>query len=462
MPPLKPVLLALVGLFALVNARGSPLVTPPVGDAGDACQTCLLVVRIVEDLLCDPAATEFLVDLVEKQVCPAMGDSAQCHNLAEGLLPTVIQWLRASATPASLCGGAGVCGAVLAQVPELNKPSLVVRDSTQCSLCKYVVTLVREAVNSTATLEKIEQAALQACSALPAELASTCTDFVNTYAPMIAQLIESMDADTVCGLAGVCMEAAAAVPPPALPASLVRILAGVKSLHRPPPPHMMLVLAALGVPPPKSMPGMMGGPGGPDGHVHGPGGHMHGRDMQQMGPGSGPIMPFGGPPPHFCLAGALNDACDYCKMAVIEAHSLVSNPTVQAEVVNYTLAVCEQFPSFTTACKSYVAMYAPLVFTLLEQYLVPDTLCAQTGMCPPPPGSAAPALLPWTKLDKATMDKFTSLQKASAAAALQPPTPPHSWGCWFHDVMRNVYNFFARLTGGAADQLPREQQPQMA
>lgn len=38
-------------------------------------------------------------------------------------------------------------------------------------------------------------------------------------------------------------------------------------------------------------------------------------------------------------------------MAVIEAHSLVSNPTVQAEVVNYTLAVCEQFPSFTTACK---------------------------------------------------------------------------------------------------------------
>ena len=58
---------------------------------------------------------------MEKQVCPAMGDSAQCHNLAEGLLPTVIQWLRASATPASLCGGAGVCGAVLAQVPELNK-----------------------------------------------------------------------------------------------------------------------------------------------------------------------------------------------------------------------------------------------------------------------------------------------------------------------------------------------------
>ncbi len=29
--------------------------------------------------------------------------------------------------------------------------------------------------------------------------------------------------------------------------------------------------------------------------------------------------------------------------------------------------------------QSYVAMYAPLVFTLLEQYLVPDTLCTQVG-----------------------------------------------------------------------------------
>lgn len=42
-------------------------------------------------------------------------------------------------------------------------------------------------------------------------------------------------------------------------------------------------------------------------------------------------------------------------------------------------------------------MYSPLVFTLLEQYLVPETVCAETGLCPP------------------------------------PPSHPHTWTCWLLD-----------------------------
>lgn len=38
-------------------------------------------------------------------------------------------------------------------------------------------------------------------------------------------------------------------------------------------------------------------------------------------------------------------------MAVIQAHALVSNPTIQAEMVNYTKQVCDSFPSFADACK---------------------------------------------------------------------------------------------------------------
>ncbi len=45
----------------------------------------------------------------------------QCHNLAQGLLPTIIQWFRASATPASLCASAGVCGDVLVKANVLNE-----------------------------------------------------------------------------------------------------------------------------------------------------------------------------------------------------------------------------------------------------------------------------------------------------------------------------------------------------
>jgi hypothetical protein len=50
-----------------------------------------------------------------------MGETAQCHNLAEGLLPVAVQWFRATATPATLCASAGVCGAALAAEPRLNQ-----------------------------------------------------------------------------------------------------------------------------------------------------------------------------------------------------------------------------------------------------------------------------------------------------------------------------------------------------
>lgn len=45
----------------------------------------------------------------------------QCENLAEGLLPMLIQWFRGTATPALLCADAGVCGAAVLQDARLNR-----------------------------------------------------------------------------------------------------------------------------------------------------------------------------------------------------------------------------------------------------------------------------------------------------------------------------------------------------
>lgn len=36
-------------------------------------------------------------------------------------------------------------------------------------------------------------------------------------------------------------------------------------------------------------------------------------------------------------------------------------------------------------CKLYVSTYAPMVFALLDTYLVGDVLCVEIGVCPPPP-----------------------------------------------------------------------------
>ncbi|GFR40064.1 hypothetical protein Agub_g604 [Astrephomene gubernaculifera] len=498
-PRLGVVAILAMALLGFAAARIPP--QGPVDGPADVCQTCLVSVRILEDFLCDPAATDFLVDFVEKQICPSMGDTQQCHNLAEGLLPTLIQWFRASATPASLCSSAGVCGGVVAlsNIPELNRPSLRVRDTAECAMCEFVVGQAKVALNSSQALERLKQVALQACAGLPQQLADSCTQFVEMYEPLMAELIEDMDPETVCGLLGVCVEEWAAVPPPPLPAALVRELAGTKALCRPPPVHMAMLLPPLtmaqlprpggllgglmhglmhrlgfgrggpdmGRDPrdgldPEDMPGLMqqqavqalqkqrdgprdedddddeeerhGGPmhGGDKGWMphlhhddddeereeegeHRSGGMMGGRVLQQGGP-----MMFGGAGP-MMGGGAANDACDYCKMAVIEAHSLVSNPAVQAEMLNYTLAVCGQFPSFAEPCKLYVTMYAPLVFQLLEQYLVPDAVCAQTGMCPPPPAAAG-------EQEAEQQQQAAAFTRLTRASSIHPPHEgPMGW-----------------------------------
>jgi hypothetical protein len=38
-------------------------------------------------------------------------------------------------------------------------------------------------------------------------------------------------------------------------------------------------------------------------------------------------------------------------MAILEAHSLISNPQVQQSLVNYTKSACDNFPGFADQCK---------------------------------------------------------------------------------------------------------------
>lgn len=313
----KLMVLAVVVMLGATQARD----LAPVNSAGDVCQTCLVGVRILEDFLCDPYATDFMVEFLEKRVCPIVGDSPKCYNIAEGLLPMVVQWFRATATPATLCSAAGVCGVSLQEDRRLNRPALRVHDNNECAMCQFVVTRVKTAVDDPVAIEHVKKKALEVCLSLPGQLAQGCTEFVNTYEPLIAQFLDSVDPEQLCELLGVCMEKLTKVQLPALPASLVRGLETVQTIQS---AHSMMGVAPS------------------------------------------------------------NDPCDVCKMAVIEAHSLVSNPAVQQDIVNYTKALCESFPSFADACKIYVDEYAPLVFSLLNQYLVPDQLCMEIGVCPPP------------------------------------------------------------------------------
>ncbi len=109
---------------------------------------------------------------------------------------------------------------------------------------------------------------------------------------MIAELIESMDGETVCAMLGVCLQAAMAAPPPPLPPALVLAASRVLLTRPPPPPHVRTLMTAAAA---LQQAGVAVGPG-------------MGMMMGHNGPR--PVPFFGAPAP----GGPLGDACDYCKV----------------------------------------------------------------------------------------------------------------------------------------------------
>ncbi|KAG1658885.1 hypothetical protein FOA52_000673 [Chlamydomonas sp. UWO 241] len=81
--------------------------------------------------------------------------------------------------------------------------------------------------------------------------------------------------------------------------------------------------------------------------------------------------------------------CDECMMKVLEARMVINNPTVQAEIVNVTLVLCDRVPPYQEQCREYVTKYSPFVFEEINKYFKPDVVCKLLMICPSSPHASA-------------------------------------------------------------------------
>ena len=95
--------------------------------------------------------------------------------------------------------------------PSLVQPVLKTKrsipsvKSTECSLCKYVVTYLDAVLQTNKSAAAIEAALEKVCAILPSSLKANCTKFVDTYGPILAQLlVKYATPDQVCNALKVC------------------------------------------------------------------------------------------------------------------------------------------------------------------------------------------------------------------------------------------------------------------
>lgn len=77
--------------------------------------------------------------------------------------------------------------------------------SAQCALCKYVVSYIDAVIQNNKSEAAIEAALEKVCAILPASLKDKCDQFVQTYGPLLVQLIQKYGTpDKVCDALKLC------------------------------------------------------------------------------------------------------------------------------------------------------------------------------------------------------------------------------------------------------------------
>ncbi|KAK3744542.1 hypothetical protein RRG08_056678 [Elysia crispata] len=124
--------------------------------------------------------------------------SATCRKLVHEGLPDVLKLLSAF-TPDTLCALANLC-----ENKAQTKVPSPVKDSSQCTICEFIMTELDNILADNSTQQQIEQALEQVCNFLPASVKHTCDAFVAQYTPELIQLLLQLKPAQACTYLRLC------------------------------------------------------------------------------------------------------------------------------------------------------------------------------------------------------------------------------------------------------------------
>jgi saposin len=93
------------------------------------------------------------------------------------------------------------------KVKELDAPS------AECSLCKYIIAYVDAVIQTNKSEAAIDSALEKVCTILPHALNSSCVQFVETYGPVVVELLAKYATpDEVCVALKLCHNGTQGIP----------------------------------------------------------------------------------------------------------------------------------------------------------------------------------------------------------------------------------------------------------
>ncbi|CAF1543583.1 unnamed protein product [Rotaria sordida] len=175
------------------------------------CSLCQYVISYVDTVI-QNNKTEAAIEAALEKVCSILPGALKdkCVQFVDTYGPVLLQLIEKYGTPDKVCNALKLCHngtqeitpVDLTQMLKIEESSI---KSVQCSLCQYVISYVDTIIQNNKSEAAIEAALEKVCSILPGALKDKCVQFVDTYGPVLLQLIEKYGTpDKVCNALKLC------------------------------------------------------------------------------------------------------------------------------------------------------------------------------------------------------------------------------------------------------------------
>ncbi|XP_052262832.1 uncharacterized protein LOC127866386 isoform X2 [Dreissena polymorpha] len=196
--------------------------------SSEECDICKQLLGQVVSFLRDSTTQAKVKEILENEVCTLFGGlKDRCKQLVEEYTPMIFELLVNELDPTTLCEAVGLCvvssrlpvvaAAVMVPARMVEPASMVgagfVKDSTECTVCKYLVQEVDNVLKQNQTIQTIEDLLDKICDRLPTpDLKTQCEAFVEEYGPLVLSLLaQELDPQAVCQTIGLCKKTNAQV-----------------------------------------------------------------------------------------------------------------------------------------------------------------------------------------------------------------------------------------------------------
>ncbi|KAH9498380.1 hypothetical protein Btru_008134, partial [Bulinus truncatus] len=349
----------------------------------ELCDLCKYVVTYI-DTFVKENATEAEIETILEKVCDILPASIkqQCETLVQQYGPFIIQLLLKELDPTQVCTAIGLC------TNNIASSKLSPKTSPGCAVCEFVMQELDSILADNSTEAQIESALDKVCDFLPSSLSSECQQFVESYAPMIIQLLKTLKPQQICTALGLCTKVTTSTPYSKASGSScalcefimteVDTYLGENSTEAEIEEALDKVCDLL----PQTLKSECD------------------SIMEQYGPIIFSMLVKKMDPKTVCTAIHLcsakssvstaikktsikkNELCALCIYVLTTVDTLIESKASKQEIIAALDKVCDYLPSTVKEqCESFVGLYLPYVVDLIVQELTPQQICEKLGLC---------------------------------------------------------------------------------